>query len=71
LVDTDEEIVKLTGKSIAQIFAQDSEEYFRGIERQVLAKACGKERAVIAVGGGAILDPQNRADEKERANSLP
>jgi len=60
LVDTDEEIVKLTGKSIAQIFAHEGEEYFRGIERQVLAKACEKERAVIAAGGGAILDPQNR-----------
>ncbi len=60
LVDTDEEIIKLTGKSIADIFAQDGEEYFRQIERQVLEKAYEKERAVIAAGGGAILRSQNR-----------
>jgi shikimate kinase/3-dehydroquinate synthase len=60
LVDTDEEIVKLAGKSIAQIFAQEGEEHFRQLERQVLAKACQKGRAVIAAGGGAILDSQNR-----------
>jgi len=66
LVDTDEEIVKLTGKSIAQIFAQEGEEYFRQIEQQVLAEACEKERAVIAAGGGAILDSQNRELMKRR-----
>jgi len=59
LVDTDEEIVRLAGKSIAQIFAQEGEEHFRQMERQVLAKACAKGRAVIAAGGGAILDSQN------------
>jgi shikimate kinase/3-dehydroquinate synthase len=66
LVDTDEEIVKLSGKSIAQIFDHEGEEHFRQIERQVLAKACGKGRAVIAAGGGAILDSQNRELMKRR-----
>jgi len=66
LVDTDEEIVKLAGKSIAQIFAEEGEEHFRQLERQVLAKACGKERAVIAAGGGAILDSRNRELMKRR-----
>ena len=66
LVDTDEEIVRLAGKSIAQIFAEEGEEHFRQLERQVLAKACGKERAVIAAGGGAILDSRNRELMKRR-----
>jgi len=66
LVDTDEEIVRLAGKSIAQIFAEEGEEHFRQLERQILAKACGKERAVIAAGGGAILDSQNRELMKRR-----
>ena len=39
LVDTDEEIVRLAGKSIAHIFAQDGEEHFRKMERQVLEAA--------------------------------
>lgn len=59
-VDTDEEIVKVIGKSIDQIFAQEGEDYFRQIEKQVLTEACEEERTVIAAGGGAILDPQNR-----------
>lgn len=60
LVDTDEEIVKLTGKNIVQIFAEEGEEHFRNMERQVLAKACKGERTAVAAGGGAILDPENR-----------
>lgn len=66
LVDTDEEIVRLVGKSIAQIFADEGEERFREIERQVLAGACEKEKTVVAVGGGAILHPQNRELMKRR-----
>ena len=67
LVDTDEEIVRLSGKSIAQIFAEDGEEYFRRMERQVLAKACKKEeKTVIVTGGGVILDPENRELMKKR-----
>ncbi|NQT48355.1 MAG: shikimate kinase, partial [Chloroflexi bacterium] len=52
LIDTDEDIVRLSGKSIDEIFAQDGEEHFRQIERQVLSGACARERAVISAGGG-------------------
>ncbi len=58
--DTDEEIVKLAGKSIDEIFAQDGEEHFRRLERQMLVEACEKGKTVISAGGGAIVDPQNR-----------
>jgi shikimate kinase/3-dehydroquinate synthase len=59
-VDTDEEIVKLSGKTIPEIFEQDGEEEFRRLERQVLKQACHKEQTVIATGGGAIIDPKNQ-----------
>ena len=59
-VETDDEIVRLTGTSIDEIFARQGEEYFRQVERQVLVKACDTDRAVISAGGGAVLDPQNR-----------
>ncbi|MEE8173807.1 MAG: shikimate kinase [Dehalococcoidia bacterium] len=59
-VDSDDEVVKLAGKAIPEIFAQDGEERFRELERQVLTEACGREEVVIATGGGAILDPGNR-----------
>jgi len=60
LFDSDHEIAAIAGKSIPDIFAQDGEERFRELERQVLNKACKKKRAVIAIGGGAIVNPNNR-----------
>jgi len=59
-VDTDEQIVSLAGKGISQIFAVDGEPRFREWESEVLGEACRRERVVIATGGGAIVDPNNR-----------
>ncbi len=59
-VDTDDEVARLAGRSIPEIFNQDGEPHFRRLEREALAEACRRKRVVIATGGGAILDPQNR-----------
>ncbi len=59
-VDTDDEIVRINGKPIPEIFAQDGEDEFRKLERKVLRQACQKEKVVIATGGGAIIDPGNQ-----------
>ena len=59
-VDTDDEVVRLAGKSIPEIFNQDGEPHFRRLEREALAEACRKTRVVIATGGGAVLHPHNR-----------
>ena len=58
-VDTDDEIVKQTGKPIADIFQRDGEGRFRKLEREAIEKACQGEHTVIAIGGGAIVDPHN------------
>lgn len=58
--DTDEEIEKEAGKPIHQIFAEDGEPYFREKERQVLLRSCRQGKVVVATGGGAVLNPQNR-----------
>ncbi len=59
-IDLDTEIAAATGKSIAEIFAQDGEPAFRALERAALRGALGLERpAVIAPGGGALVDPKN------------
>jgi shikimate kinase/3-dehydroquinate synthase len=58
-LDTDDEIVKQTGKPIAEIFRQDGEGSFRELERETIRKACQQRQTVIAIGGGAIVDPQN------------
>jgi len=58
-LDTDDEIVKQTRKPIAEIFRQDGESKFRELERETIRKACQQRQTVIAIGGGAIVDPQN------------
>ena len=60
LVDSDHQIAAIAGKSIPDIFAEDGEGRFRELERQVLKKACNRKKSVIAIGGGAIVDPGNR-----------
>ncbi len=58
-VDTDDDIVKLAGKPIADIFAQEGETKFRELERRAIRRASGQGQRVIAVGGGAIVDRRN------------
>jgi 3-dehydroquinate synthase len=58
-LDTDDGIVRQTAKPIAEIFRQDGESRFRELERQAIRKACRQKQTVIAIGGGAIVDPQN------------
>ena len=59
-LDTDAEVVKRAGKSIRQIFEQDGENAFRSLEGGVVREACALADHVIALGGGAVLLPENR-----------
>ncbi len=59
LVDTDAEIVKLAGKSIPEIFAEDGEDTFRDLESQVAENVGKMTGAVIATGGGIIKREKN------------
>ena len=56
--DTDELIVERENMSIPEIFAQKGEPYFRRVEAEVVKSVCGKT-AVIACGGGAMLNPES------------
>lgn len=58
-IDTDEEIVKRTGKEISDIFKENGEAYFRSLESEIIKDLSLKEGAVIATGGGAILNERN------------
>ncbi len=59
-VDADVEIERRSGKSIAQIFAEDGEPAFRDLEAEVIADLCRRERLVLAAGGGAPLRDETR-----------
>ena len=60
LIDTDAYLVEQEGRSIPEIFAQDGEPYFRKIEAEAIRTLCGTQ-AVIACGGGAMLNPDSAA----------
>jgi shikimate dehydrogenase len=58
-VDLDQEIVKIAGKSIPDIFLKDGEPHFRSLENQVAMEFGKQNSLVISTGGGILLDPQN------------
>jgi shikimate kinase/3-dehydroquinate synthase len=61
-VDTDDLIQQAAGRSIPEIFAQETEAGFRARERHAVSLAAAGNQAVIALGGGALLDSANRQD---------
>ena len=61
LIDTDIAIETSQGKTIAEIFAEVGEAGFRDLESNQIANLDSlKESAIISLGGGAILRPENR-----------
>jgi shikimate kinase len=61
-VDTDALVETAAGASVAEIFAAETEAGFRAREATAVADAVASpDPLVIACGGGAVLDPANRA----------
>ncbi|MCU0502928.1 MAG: shikimate kinase, partial [Anaerolineae bacterium] len=59
-VDLDDIIVARAGKPIPAIFAEDGEPAFRAIEAAICEEFSAPAGLVIAVGGGAVVNPANR-----------
>jgi len=59
--DIDERIEARERRSIASIFAQNGESYFRQLERQVLGELLPQRHVIIATGGGTFAEADNRA----------
>lgn len=60
LVDTDCLVEKIAGRGIPEIFEEEGEPRFRAMESEALRQACSRAPAVVSVGGGAVLSPENR-----------
>ena len=58
--DSDHEIVERTGVIIPTIFEIEGEEGFRRRESQTILELSGVYNIVLATGGGAVLNPENR-----------
>jgi len=65
-IDTDEVVQERAGKSIREIFDEDGEALFRQLETESVRQATRHAQAVIAGGGGAVLDPENVADMRRQ-----
>lgn len=65
-LDSDQEVERRTGVDIALIFDKEGEAGFRRREHQIIEELSGRDHIVLATGGGAVLDPKNRACLKNR-----
>lgn len=61
-VDSDHAIEQRTGADIPWIFDIEGEQGFRRRERAVIEELTRRQGIVLATGGGAVIDPLNRAD---------
>jgi shikimate kinase len=59
--DTDADVEATAGRSIPDIFVDDGEPAFRELERQAVEAALAGHDGVVALGGGAVLDPRTEA----------
>ena len=57
MLDTDAAIEEKTGRTIADIFANDGEDEFRRIEEEVVRDALNTHNGVLSLGGGAVTTP--------------
>ena len=64
-VDTDDVVLR-DGTSIEELFDAEGEAGFRAREKRAVVEAASMHGAVIATGGGAVLDPDN-VDELKRS----
>lgn len=58
--DTDQDVAVAAGRSVADIFLYAGEAAFRALEADAIRKALADHDGVLALGGGALGDPQNR-----------
>lgn len=59
IVDADQKVIELAGKSIPDIFAEDGEAIFRQWETQALSDLGKKSQLIIATGGGCVTQQRN------------
>ena len=58
--DTDQDVEAAEGRTVSDIFVDSGEAAFRALERAAVAAALAEHDGVLALGGGAVLDPGTR-----------
>ena len=65
-VSTDAEIEQREGRSIADIFRDSGEEYFRKLEKETVRQIALEDDLIVDCGGGIVLDPDNILQLKKK-----
>lgn len=65
-LDSDHEIERIKGKSIADIFATEGEPAFRVMEREFIENGHPADKTVVACGGGLVVQPGMLAELQKR-----
>ena len=60
-IDTDQEIEEAARMTVSELFAQYGEPEFRALETRVIERILTEGPAIVSTGGGAFVNPQNRA----------
>jgi shikimate kinase len=55
--DTDDDVERAAGETISDIFVEHGEARFRALESRAVQEAVAEHDGVLALGGGAVLDP--------------
>jgi shikimate kinase len=58
--ETDSLVEAAAGKPVSDIFISDGEPVFRDMERRAVAQALASRPGIVALGGGAVMDPGTR-----------
>lgn len=58
--DTDHDVETRAGRSVSDIFVDSGEATFRELEAEAVAKALAEHDGVLALGGGAVLNPDTQ-----------
>ena len=61
LRDTDEDVELAQGRTVSELFVDEGEAWFRAREHEAVVSALAEHDGVLALGGGAVLDPRTRA----------
>jgi shikimate kinase len=69
-LDLDRLITAHDERSIPDIFAEDGEAHFRTLERRMLRRTAETDDLVVALGGGALVDDDNRAFAEEHGRTV-
>jgi shikimate kinase len=59
-LDTDSVVEDMAGKPVSDIFVSDGEAVFRELERTAVARTVATHPGILALGGGAVMDPGTR-----------